>query len=129
MEGVSNDDLVLYSNSDGKIYSGGFNINSIIFNKELSPIFNIKNNNLHTGGSDNKVSDLFDNLAIPRGLLYFKDKNHGGNKHISGDNEDNIINNDIYNKLLNLVEVKKQTHTLTKNKHKKHKGSKTKKHY
>ena len=45
MDELSQNDLVLYSNPDGKIYSGGFNINSILFNKDFSPIFNINTPN------------------------------------------------------------------------------------
>ena len=129
MSELSPNDLVLYSNPDGKMYSGGFNINSIFLNKELSPIFNINASSTQYGG--NNVSELFDNLAIPRGLLYLNDRIEGGNNQrvtIENDEsiENDVINDDIYNKLLNLVELKKSKHTKTKNK--KHKKKGTKKH-
>lgn len=129
MSELSPNDLVLYSNPDGKMYSGGFNINSIFLNKELSPIFNINASSTQSGG--NNVSELFDNLAIPRGLLYLNDRIEGGNNQrvtIENDEsiENDVINDDIYNKLLNLVELKKSKHTKTKNK--KHKKKGTKKH-
>ena len=129
MNELSHNDLVLYSNPDGKMYSGGFNINSIIFNKELSPIFNINTSTTQTGG--NHVSELFNNLAIPRGLLFFNDKIEGGyTRHNPIEDEENtnndVINDDIYNKLLNLVELKKTKHLKTKHKKQKNKG--TKKH-
>jgi hypothetical protein len=129
MSELSPNDLVLYSNSDGKMYSGGFNINSIFLNKELSPIFNINTSSTQYGG--NNVSELFDNLAIPRGLLYLNDRIEGGNNQripIENDesSENDVINDDIYNKLLNSVELKKSKHIKTKNK--KHKKKGTKKH-
>jgi hypothetical protein len=129
MSELSPNDLVLYSNQDGKIYSGGFNINSIFLNKELSPIFNINTSSTQYGG--NNVSELFDNLAIPRGLLYLNDRIEGGNNHripFKNDEsiENDVINDDIYNKLLNLVDLKKNKHTKTKNI--KHKKKGTKKH-
>lgn len=129
MSELSPNDLVLYSNSDGKMYSGGFNINSIFLNKELSPIFNINTSSTQYGG--NNVSELFDNLAIPRGLLYLNDRIEGGNnQRVPNENdessENDVINDDIYNKLLNSVELKKSKHAKTKNK--KHKKKGTKKH-
>jgi len=125
MNELSQDDLVLYSNKDGKLFSGGFNINSIIFNKDLSPIFNINTNNPQYGGN---VSDLFNNLAIPRGLLYFNNITEGGRNTNDEHDENDVINDDLYNKLLNLVEFNKNKHSKTKDNKNKNKNKKTKKH-
>jgi hypothetical protein len=127
MDELSQNDLVLYSNPDGKIYSGGFNINSILFNKDLSPIFNINTQNKQSGGSN--VSDLFENLAIPRGLLHFNNP-RGGYEPTEGNAEEtDVIDDDVYNKLLNLVDPKQNKHTKTKHKKTKNKGgTKKRKH-
>jgi len=127
MDELSQNDLVLYTNPDGKIYSGGFNLNSILFNKDLSPIFNINTQDNQFGGA--KVSDLFENLAIPRGLLYFNNHKGGYEPTEGNNNEDNVIDDDIYNKLLNLVEPKQNKHTKTKHKKPKNKGGTKKRKY
>jgi len=127
MDELSQNDLVLYSNPDGKIYSGGFNINSILFNKDLSPIFNINTQNNQSGGSS--VSDLFENLAIPRGLLYFNNPRGGYEPTEEDGYEDNVIDDDVYNKLLNLVDPKQNKHTKTKHKKTKNKGGTKKRKY
>lgn len=129
MDELSQNDLVLYSNPDGKIYSGGFNINSILFNKDFSPIFNINTPNNQSGGAN--VSDLFENLAIPRGLLHFNNPTGGGRsiEENADDEETNVINDDIYNKLLNLVDPKQNKHTKTKHKKHKNKGGTKKRKY
>jgi hypothetical protein len=127
MDELSQNDLVLYSNPDGKIYSGGFNINSILFNKDFSPIFNINTPNNQSGGSN--VSDLFENLAIPRGLLHFNNPRGGYEPTEEDGYEDNVIDDDIYNKLLNLVDPKQNKHTKTKHKKNKNKGGTKKRKY
>ena len=71
-------ELIVSKNSDGKILSSGFTVNSLLWKNALSPISSVG------GGvsSGNKVSSLFDNLAIPAGLMYQKAASHGGKSWI-----------------------------------------------
>jgi hypothetical protein len=115
-------DELIYNN-DGEIHSGGFSVNSIMLKNGLSPIMTLNNNDnngntnpMQTGGE--KVSDLFNNLVIPNWSLSYNYKNgivyEGGsnglynssNKNNNNDNDhDDIMEEDLHEKLLNLVKV------------------------
>jgi len=119
-------DELIYNN-DGGIHSGGFSVNSIMLKNGLSPIMTMNNmnnvNNMQIGGD--KVSDLFNNLVIPNWSLSYNYKNgvvyEGGsnsvyNKNKDNNNDDNaadqdeddddeIVEEDLHEKLLNLVKV------------------------
>jgi hypothetical protein len=102
------------NNTDG-VYSGGFNVKSIMMKAGMSPIMTI-NDPMSGGGSTNKVSDLFDSLVIPSWALSYniigqdriigQDK-IGGNKNKRKDDSDDENNEDIeddlHDKLLDLV--------------------------
>ena len=101
------------NNTDG-VYSGGFNVKSIMMKAGMSPIMTI-NDPMSGGGSTNKVSDLFDSLVIPSWALSYniigqdrigQDK-IGGNKnkrkHDSDDENNEDIEDDLHDKLLDLV--------------------------
>ena len=122
MNYIGPDELIY--NNDGGIHSGGFSVNSIMLKSGLSPIMTLNgNNNVNTGGMQmggNKVSDLFNNLVIPSGFLsydYKKDFFKGGDIHYrkkndhdendDHDDNDDIANEDLHDKLLNLVKVDK----------------------
>lgn len=62
------DELLFYKNGD-KIMSGGYGINSMFLNDGISPMRTF--NSLESGqaGGSNKVSSIFDNLAVPAGLF------------------------------------------------------------
>jgi hypothetical protein len=105
---------LIYNNDNG-IHSGGFNINSIMMKNDLSPILTL-NSNINggsfmqqDGGSGNaitKVSDLFTNLVIPNWNLSYNYK-HGGS-FVERNNKyehDDIIEDELHDKLLNLVKV------------------------
>jgi translation elongation factor P/translation initiation factor 5A len=116
-------DELIYNN-DGGIHSGGFNINSIMMKNGLSPIITLNSNtNSNTdsntvssnirqqfGGSSgneiNKVSDMFNNLVIPNWSLSYNYKNGGSfvernNKY----EDDDVIEDELHDKLLNLVKM------------------------
>jgi len=108
-------DELIYNN-DGEIHSGGFSVNSIMLKNGLSPIVTL-NNNINKDFIQNgreKVSDLFNNLVIPNWSLSYNYKNgpvyQGGaninNKRDEND-EDVVIEEDLHEKLLNLVKVDK----------------------
>ena len=78
-------DLV-YTNKDG-IYSGGFNVQSIMLGAGISPIMTINNNDKQKGGSPSQVSDIFSGLVVPAYAYYhnggFKNKSSSYKSHNS----------------------------------------------
>ena len=110
MSYFSGDDLVFYKEND-KIMSGGYLINSIMLKEGISPMTTF--NNKYSGGShDNqKVSSLFDNLAVPAGLFYMNPKQNESCEYIMEDHA--VLSDDIHDKLFELIEAKK-TKKLTK---------------
>ena len=74
MSALSGDDLVYYK-ENGRVMSGGFDINSILMKQGISPFSSLNSNELpvnQSGGSS--VSNLFKSLAVPSGLLYLHEK-------------------------------------------------------
>jgi hypothetical protein len=113
---IDGNDLVFYTDQEKNIYSGGFNVNSIIMKAGLSPFSTLNKINNQIGGN---VSELFEGLVVPSWLLSQENKFNGGfnvnNKNLDNeDEEDDVITDDIHNKLLEFVSVKE-----TKNKNKK----------
>ena len=58
------DDLIYYKNGE-EIYSGGFHLNSLLLKQNNSPLNTLNTQEQHGG---KKVSQLYENLAIPFGL-------------------------------------------------------------
>ena len=140
MSNIGVNDLV-YTNKDG-IYSGGFNVQSIMMKGGISPIMTINNNDGQTGGSTGKVSDIFSGLVVPAYAYYHtggsKSKNTSYKSHNSdndeSESEDDVIDDDLHDKLLGLVkehdnklkqEERKKKRTR---KHTKSKKANTRKH-
>jgi hypothetical protein len=117
-------DELIYNN-DGEIHSGGFSVNSIMLKNGLSPIMTLNNNNAIVNANTNqiggeKVSDLFNNLVIPNWSLSYNYKNgavyeggangvnYNSNKKRSDDEDDaEVMEEELHDKLLNLVKVDK----------------------
>ena len=119
-------DLVFYSDSDKQIYSGGFNVNSIMMKSGISPFTTLNDSNFQTGGN---VGDIFKNMVIPSWLV--SQEYRGGSKHIEDSEDEEIISDDLHDKLIGLVTVSdteiknKKKHTRRfKNKVVKNKGTK-----
>jgi hypothetical protein len=120
---ISADDLIYYKEGD-KIYSGGFQVNSILLKKGLSPLTSYQ----HAGSNnENKVSDLFKNFAIPSGLLYYPNKSDYGSADIivekdyivQGEfDDDEYMTEDIHDRLLELASANKQGGSRRKRKRK-----------
>jgi hypothetical protein len=93
-------ELVMYK-ENGKIYSAGFTVNSVMLQHGISPIISGGGRGEKTGGMEGS----FNNLAIPAGLYYFDGLQQGGSvesgKYI---NEDAHISDDFYSTLLGLAE-------------------------
>lgn len=118
-------DLIFNKEPEKGIYSGGVSIKNWFLNNGLSPL-----NQAQIGGS-NKVSDLFSDLVIPL-PLYYQSSGGGSSKNIDLE-EDNVVDEDLHEKLLGLVthhtnnikqkrKTKKNTKVSVKRKTKKNKG-------
>ena len=111
MSFVTADDLILYKEGD-KIYSGGFQVNSILL-KQGYPAMQRAGASLYSGSTSNsvsdKVSDLFSDFAVPSGLLYLPNKNTGISNEKTQEiiDEDDYVTDDIYDTLMDLAAVKK----------------------
>jgi hypothetical protein len=104
MSYIGADDLV-FTNKDG-IHSGGFNVQAIMMKGGISPIMTL-NSNIQNGGALGKVSSIFEGLAVPA-YAYHNNYQSGGKynyKTYDNDSEDSddIIDDDLHDKLLNLM--------------------------
>ena len=110
---LKSDDLVFNTDKNGNITAGGFSVDSCLLKSGVSPITTI-NSGSKKGGS---VSSIFNNLAVPAGLLYMQQSL--ATSYSSG-NGDEIISDTLYDKLLNLAtdkpEVQKKKKSRSKRK-------------
>jgi hypothetical protein len=107
IEYIGGDELVFTSDDVGRIYSGGFSVNSIMMKQGFSPITTI--NSEQVGGD--KVSDLFNNLVVPNWALSYSYPGifTGGAQKIDEyecDSEDECISDELYTSLIDLVKEK-----------------------
>jgi hypothetical protein len=102
---IFEEDDMVFNKSDGKIHSAGFTVDSILMQKG-EPALITRNSGSQTGGGN--FSDLFKDLAVPAGLAQFTRKQLGGEAHdskIQNTKDPEPIGDDIYEKLLKMVEV------------------------
>jgi hypothetical protein len=105
MSNIDGDDLVFYSDSDNQIYSGGFNVNSIMMKAGISPFKTLNKINTQTGGTGN-VADVFKDLVVPSWLMSQDNIFRGGKTKNDDDSEDDeVISDELHDKLLELVTV------------------------
>ena len=108
MSNIDGNDLVFYSGDDRQIYSGGFSVNSVMMKSGISPFSTLNKINGQTGGN---VSDLFKDLVVPSWLISHENKFVGGKNRdnvYSDDDDDSdneIISDDLHDKLIDLVTV------------------------
>jgi hypothetical protein len=105
---IGSDDLVFYNDASGEIHTGGFSVNSILMKSNLSPIVTMNNLNIISGGAGarTKVSDLFNDLAVPNWVLSYNNRIIGQayKNHIHDvDDDDDVIPDDLHEKLLQLI--------------------------
>ena len=115
-------DLIFNNDTIEGIHTGGFSVKNIMMKGGISPIVTI--NNEQHGGSNN-VSDLFNSdLVVPNWTYtYNSDIKMGGKKNKkfdSDDEEDEVIDDELHDKLLDLVkahesELKKKFKKTKKN--------------
>ena len=127
-------ELVFNTDKENGIYSGGFDVKSIMMKAGMSPIMTLNDQTGQIGGGVmNKVSDLFESLVIPNWVLSYNSRIIGGDKDIkdnydnSDDESNDEIEDDLHDKLLDLV----REHDMKTDKEKTHKekkgGKKTRK--
>lgn len=116
----------VFTSDKGILTGGGFKIKSQLLNDTINDtLSNNKNNKIQTGGGSS--FDLLKDLAVPAGLFYTQKKVQK-NHTIKYDNRDETINNDIYDKLLGLLEPQQKiNHVKNTRKNKKKKQRKTRK--
>lgn len=128
---LSPEDLVFYQ-ENGNIMSGGYLIDSILLKEGLSPITTF---NQSGGDNSEKVSNIFENLAVPAGLFYKYKKGSPINEYISnnthkGEQKEVTLSDDIHDQLFKQIEIsnksskKNLTKRATKKNNKKTKKSK-----
>jgi len=107
MSYIGADDLVYNNDVERGIHSGGFSVKSLMMKEGISPIMTINKN--QNGGSG-QVSDLFNDLVVPNWALSYHNKMVGGeyieknkNKKHESDSEDDVIDDDLHDRLLDLV--------------------------
>jgi hypothetical protein len=128
MSYIGANELVFNNDTVNGIHTGGFSVNSIMMKNGISPIMTI--NKEQTGGS-NKVSDIFDNLVVPNWSLSYDNKIGGKYKDVDSDSDDDVIDEDLHDKLLELVKeheskIKEKKKRATRKNSKSKKGGNTK---
>jgi len=110
-----NKDFVFMKDKDGNLQCGGFTIN----NSLLASSLNDHNNNIQKGGNKNTFAQLKD-LGLPAGLVY----NNSYNAKRTGNNYEytnEILDENIYDKLLDLVNIEDKKNFAIKSKKKREK--------
>ena len=120
---INHEDLVF--SPDKNIQSGGFSVSSILMKSGISPIMTMNTNTIGQSGGSNKVSDLFQNLAVPNWATTYNmqggEYKEAEKKKHNNEDSDSDIDDDLHEKLLDLVKehdnkIKKKNKRLTKKK-------------
>jgi hypothetical protein len=104
---IGADELVFNKDNNEGIYSGGFSVKSIMMKAGVSPIMTVNTTKQLGGGSN--LSDLFESLVIPNWTLSYGNRMTGGQyiyeseEEDFSDEENEEIEDDLHDKLLNLV--------------------------
>jgi hypothetical protein len=109
----TDDDFLFYKDGD-VIMSGGYSIDSLLLKEGISPMqtFNSLENNNQMGG--NKASNIFENLAVPAGLLYINKKNIGSYSSLSDYKETKMLPDNIFDEFMSMIEMDKRKRKKTR---------------
>lgn len=112
---IGADELVFTNDAEKGVHSGGFSVKSILMKSGLSPIVTLNGGG---GLGGDQVSDLFANLVVPNWALSYNNRlvqggggNNGSRRSIlnedgdDSDYEDDAIEDDLHDKLLELVQA------------------------
>lgn len=106
-------DLIFYKNPDGNIMSGGYNVESHMLQKGISPMQTL--NLSQYGGKDDKVSSSFENMAVPAGLYYITQQNNKKKKEQMNYEKQHVaLPDDIFDKLYTMIEYDDKKKRKTK---------------
>jgi len=135
MSTIFKNDLIFYKDDNGAIMSGGYNVESHMLQQGISPMQTL-NMDQTAGGKSNKVSNSFENLAVPAGLYFITQKNNKKKEQTNYNKDHEALSDDIFDKLYDMIKYddKKKRKTrkqdlkivTTSGKHKKTKKQKTK---
>ena len=137
MSNLGPEEFIYTNNPQEGIHSGGFSVKSMMMKGGMSPIMTLNTSEPNQTGGSPQVSDLFDNLVVPSWVLSYNQS--GGEikkQHVDNDSdsEDEVIDDDLHDKLLDLVrhhdtqnKKNKGTRNKNKNSNPKKKGGNTKK--
>jgi hypothetical protein len=105
---MDHNDFVFSRGEDGKIYGGGFSVGNILDKfGGGSPLVTLNGDDESQTGGSNKTeqfSDIFKNYVVPTGLFSFPYKSCSSTNN--RDSENDVINDDLYSKLMDLVKEK-----------------------
>ena len=110
----TDDDFLFYKAGD-VIMSGGYSIDSLLLKEGISPMqtFNsLENGSNQMGG--NKASNIFENLAVPAGLLFINKKNIGSYSSLSDYKETKMLPDNIFDEFMNMIEIDKRKRKKTR---------------
>ena len=105
--------FVFTTDKNGCLRGGGFKIESNLLNETMN------NKDVQTGGNIN-IMNTFKNLVVPAGLFYTQKKVQK-NKSIHYEYNNEELNEELYDKLLNMVEPDNRKLHARKSKSKKEK--------
>lgn len=120
------DDFVFCKKANGDITSCGFRIESNLMKHNMSPflVYSTKQENI---GENNDVSDMFRNKSVPMGIYHTSAKRTRYPVNMEEDAEELEIDDDLYEKLIGLVEVSQNKKKNMTKKNRKDRHRKTKK--
>lgn len=120
------DDFVFCKKANGDITSCGFRIDSNLMKHNMSPflVYSTKQDNI---GENENVSDMFRNKSVPMGIYHTSAKRTRYPVNIEEDSEELEIDDDLYEKLIGLVEVSQNKKKNMTKKNRKDRHRKTKK--
>jgi hypothetical protein len=101
---LNENDYVFLKNNKGQITSGGFVVNSDFLNSKIEGNSNFTQNG---GGRNKHLIDSFKDLGVPLGLFYNGEKDKYKYRKYENEKRD-IIDNSIYDKLLENVSLEKR---------------------
>ena len=126
MSYIGPEELIYTNNPQEGVHSGGFSVKSIMMKGGMSPIMTLNTGEIKQQGGSPQVSDLFHDLVVPSWVLSYNQ--YGGqtdkkrkNASDSDDSDDDIIDDDLHDKLLDLVrhhDTQNKKNKVTKNKNK-----------
>lgn len=118
---IRNNEFVMYRDVNGGIYAGGFKVKSSLLENGISPIVSLKSKNMNDSDDLNvndKFYGLFNNLVVPnwttayKNIINVNNNIRGGSNSIptaveqdGGKYSEDVVDDDLYTKLLKLVEV------------------------